>query len=405
MSAKLFDSWPKVPPNSMSARLFLAFLATAGMFYVNIMPALVDGLKQGLGFSNKQAGLVASLNVYGLACGGLLIAFLVRRIHWRSAAHWFLLGLIGMDLLSMLFHNPFPLMGIRFLDGFIGGMLGGVGLSIIARTTAPDRTFGMLLLVQALAGGLGVMSLPSLVPTLGINVLFEALILFSVATLLLLQFLPDYPVRAPAPRTQGTAVAPSKLKPLLLALASVFFFQTANMGLFAFMIGLGKHHGLGLAFASETLGIAGWFAALGPALVILLSTRFGIFKPILGGMLLSLVGIYALNYSEVKWIWMAANVGTGIAWLFVISHLLGMCAGFDQTGQAAVWGGFASTMGLASGPMLASFIVGTSHYSALIATALALLTCAIFSSAMPAWALDHGAVDGLPGRQGAQSLH
>ena len=59
-----------------------------------------------------------------------------------------------------------------------------------------------------------------------------------------------------------------QLKPLLLALFSVFFFQAANMGLFAFIIGLGKRHGLEVAFISETLGIANWFATLGAVLVI-----------------------------------------------------------------------------------------------------------------------------------------
>ena len=187
----------------MLARVLLAFLATAGFFYVNIMPALVDGLKVGLGFSNKQAGLVGSCNVYGAACGAFLIAFLVRRINWRSAAHLLLLGLIGMDLLSMLVRNPFALMGARFLHGFIGGMLVGISFSIFARTTAPDRTFGVLLLVQVFAGGLGVMSLPLLVPKFGTNVLFVTLILFSVTTLVMLQFLPDYPVKAPVPRAPG----------------------------------------------------------------------------------------------------------------------------------------------------------------------------------------------------------
>jgi predicted MFS family arabinose efflux permease len=404
MTTELFNRLPKVSPNSMSARLLLAFLTTAGLFYVNIMPALVDGLKEGLGFSNKQAGLVGSCNVYGAACGAFLIAFLVRRINWRSAAHLFLLGLIGMDLLSMLVQNPFALMGTRFLHGFIGGMLVGVGFSIIARTTAPDRTFGMLLLVQVLTGGLGVMSLPLLVPRFGTNVLFLSLILFSVTTLLMLQFLPDYPGQAPIPRTQGVGADTLILKQLLLALSSVFLFQAANMGLYAFIIGLGKHHGLELAFVSETLGIANWFAMLGAVLVIVLSTRFGIFKPILGGMLLAVVGTCALNYSEVKWIWIAANIGTGITWNFVISHLLGMCARFDQTGQTAVWGGFASKMGLASGPMLASFIVGVGNYSALIAMAVVLLTFAILASAVPAWVLDRNAVNDLPDGQSAQGL-
>ena len=404
MTTELFSRLPKVSPNSMLARLLLAFLATAGFFYVNIMPALVDGLKVGLGFSNKQAGLVGSCNVYGAAGGAFLIAFLVRRINWRSAAHLLLFGLVGMDLLSMLVKNPFGLMGARFLHGFIGGMLVGISFSIFARTTAPDRTFGVLLLVQVFAGGLGVMSLPLLVPRFGTNILFATLILFSVTTLVMLQFLPDYPVKALVPRTPGAAPDRLQLKPLLLALFSVFFFQAANMGLFAFIIGLGKGHGLEVKFISETLGIANWFATLGAVLVIVVSTRFGIFKPILGGMLLALAGTYVFNYCDVKWIWIGANIGTGIMWNFVISHLLGMCARFDQTGQTAVWGGFASKMGLASGPMLASFIVGVGNYSALIATALVLLAFATVSSAIPAWVLDRGALNGLPEEQSPQGI-
>ena len=399
---ELFKNGPKVSPNSMPARLLLAFLGSAGLYYVNIMPALVDGLKVGLGFSNKQAGLVGSCNVYGAATGAFLIAFLVRRINWRSAAHLLLLGLIGMDLLSMLVKNPFGLMGARFLHGFIGGMLIGISFSIFARMTAPDRTFGMLLLVQVFTGGLGVMTLPLLVPKFGTNVLFVALILFSVTTLVMLQFLPDYPVKAPVPRTPGAAADRLQLRPLLLALFSVFFFQAANMGLFAFIIGLGKARGLEVAFLSGTLGIANWVATLGAVLVIVVSTRFGIFKPIIGGMLLALVGTYAFNYCGVKWIWIAANIETGIMWNFVISHLLGMCARFDRTGQTAVWGGFASKMGLASGPMLFSFVVGAGNYSALIAMALVLLALATFASAIPAWVLDRGAVNASPDGQSAQ---
>jgi len=394
MTTKFSDNFPKVSPNSMFARVLLAFLATAGLFYVNIMPALVDGLKQGLGFSNRQAGLVGSFNVYGAACGAFLIAFLVRRIPWRSSAHLFLFGLIVMDLLSMLAHHPYALMGIRFLHGFVGGMLIGLSFSIFARTVAPDRTFGMLLLVQVLAGSFGIMSLPLLVPKFGTSVLFVALILFSTTTLVLVQFLPDFPARAAALCVEGGAPDRLKWKPLLLALFSVFFFQAANMGLFAFIIGLGKHCGLEVTFITETLGIANWFSVLGATLVIILSTRFGIFKPILAGILLSLIGTWALNYSGMKWIWIAANIGTGITWNFVVSHLLGMCARFDRTGQTAVWSGFASKMGLASGPMLASLIVGTGNYPALIAMALVLLACAIFSSALPAWILDREAAAG-----------
>ncbi|HUO15768.1 MAG TPA: MFS transporter [Verrucomicrobiae bacterium] len=366
----------------------MSFLATAGFFYVNIMPAIVDGLRLGLGFTNKQAGLVGSCNVYGAACGAFLIAFLLRHIKWRPAAHLFLFGLISMDLLSMLMHQPYAFMAVRFSHGFIGGMLVGLSYSIIARTTAPDRTFGVLLLVQVLLGGFGVMSLPLLVRRFGLNVLFAALVAFSITTLLMLQFLPDYPVAAVSSRASDGKLGGAKPK-LILALFSVFLFQAANMGLFAFIIGLGKHYGLEVGFISETVGIADWIAILGALLVIVVSTRYGVFRPIMAGMVLAVIGTVAFFHSDLKWIWIAANISTGIAWNFVISHLLGMCARFDTTGQAAVWSGFASKMGLASGPMLASFLLGGGNYPTLIAMSILMLLGAMLASAAPASALDH----------------
>src|SRR5512140_3259605 len=100
----------KAAPHGEVARVLLAFLASAGLFYVNIMPALVDGLIQGAGFSNREAGLVGSSNVYGAALGALIAVFIVKRIQWRKAAYALLAGLICMDLLSLLVQKFEPLL-------------------------------------------------------------------------------------------------------------------------------------------------------------------------------------------------------------------------------------------------------------------------------------------------------
>ena len=372
--------------DGMTARVLLAFLASAGLFYVNIMPALVDGLVKGLGFSVRQAGLAGSFNVYGAAFGAFLIVFLVRRIRWRPAAYLFLTGMIAMDVVSIFVHAPAPLFAIRALHGLMGGMLVGLAFSIIARTLAPDRTFGVVLLLQVLAGGVGMMTLPLLSQQFGTAVLFLALVAFSLVTLAMVRFIPDYP-ESTALRDPGRG----KSGPLVLALLAVFLFQAANMGLFAFIIGLGESFSLELGFISRTLGLANWLSIAGAGLVILFSTRYGILWPILIGILVALVGTAALGYSGVQWIWIASNVGTGVAWNFVISHLLGMCARLDSSGRAAVWSGFASKMGLASGPLLASFIVGRGNYGAMITTALVLLALSAAASALPALTLDRAA--------------
>lgn len=75
----------------------------------------------------------------------------------------------------------------------------------------------------------------------------------------------------------------------------------------------------------------------------------------------------------------------------VIADLLGMCARFDAFGRTVVWGGFASKMGLAFGPLLGAYTVGDSRYGALIAVSLVLLALAFLCAAIPALLLGSSA--------------
>ena len=84
----------KVSPNSVMARIFLSFLATAGIFYINFMPAVISGLKEGLHFTNQQAGFVSSANLYGAAIGALLSIVLIKKINWRNWSYSLLVLLI-----------------------------------------------------------------------------------------------------------------------------------------------------------------------------------------------------------------------------------------------------------------------------------------------------------------------
>ena len=382
---------PVAEPNGEIARVLLAFLATAGLFYVNIMPALVDGLIEGLGFSNREAGFVGSANVYGAALGAFSAVFVVKRINWRAAAVVLLFGLMAIDFASMFVTDANVLIGTRFVHGCVGGLLVGIGFAVISRTTHADRTFGYLLTIQFGLGGLGLIYLPGLVPEYGTTALFLSLITFSFITLLMLPFLSDYPPK----KTVAAAATRSNHKKLAaLALIATFLFQAANMGIYAFAIGIGKHAMLEISFISGALGIAAWLAIAGSILVILMSTKFGRLIPVGIAIVLTAVGIWMLHYSDVKpggWetsVYWWSNVLVGVTWAFVISYLLGMCSEFDATGQMAALGGFASKMGLASGPAVAAMVVGQSNYGLLINISIIALVGCLLVMILPARALD-----------------
>ncbi|NOX70777.1 MAG: MFS transporter [Gammaproteobacteria bacterium] len=366
----------------MLARTFLSFLATAGLFYVNIMPAIVDGLIEGLGFTSQQAGNVGSANVYGAAAGALMVVFLIKRLSWRPAAYVLLAGLMTMDLLSILITTPQAMIAFRFLHGVIGGALVGVGFSVIARTVNPDRTFGVMLIVQFGLGGLGNLYLPRLVPSFGVNVLFLSLIAFSIVTLVMVPFLADYRVKQHTPDGHVARRTKVKMLPLSLTLLALYLFQAGNMGLFAFIIGLGKSFGLDLNFITLTLAASGWVGIVGAVIVIALYTKYGRFRPLVVAIGLTVVGIWVLRFSDSRTIFLLANCGMGITWAFVIPYLLGLCAEFDKAGRMAALGGFASKMGLASGPLIAGKLLGENNYALLInvgaiAVFISLLACVV----------------------------
>jgi predicted MFS family arabinose efflux permease len=256
----------------------------------------------------------------------------------------------------------------------------------MARTSETDKTFGYLLVVQYSLGGLGIMVLPPLVPEYGTWVLFAALSGFSVVTLCMVPFLPHYPERETA--ATGESGNGIQMKSLALTLATLFLFQAANMGLFAYMIGMGRHYGLEQMFIGTSLATASWVGVLGSLLVIFLSTRYGRFKPLAGGILVTVLATFLLHWSGIPWVYALANCAVGITWAFVIPYLLGMCAEFDKAGQMAALGGFASKMGLASGPAAAALIMTNDNYTMIINVAAVGLLASIVIMARPARLLD-----------------
>lgn len=380
----------RAAPDGLLAAVLLSFLATAGLFYVNIMPALVDGLKTGLGFSARDAGFVASANVYGAALGALMAVFTVKRFDWRRVALAALVVLIAIDLVSTQLRTVQVLAPVRFAHGAVGGFLVGAAYGLFARTRAPDRVFGMLLVVQFGLGGLGLMVLPRLVPLFGTPALFLALAAFSIATLAMVPFLDDY-ARPVSART--SAEGRILWAPLATALGAVFLFQCANAGVSAYVIGLGRTFGLGANAISDALGVSNWLGAVGSLAVVVVGVRFGRTGPILAGMALALAGTALFLMRTAPWAYAAANILGSIAWSFTIAFLLGLCAAFDTTGRTAALAGFCSKLGLASGPALGGLLLNEIHYPRLVVLSCAGLALAAVTAAWPALTLDTARAD------------
>lgn len=381
------NAWrfPTAPPDGLLAATLLAFLATAGFFYVNIMAALVPGLVDGLGFSEGDAGRVGAMNIYGAALGALGAVAIVGRVRWRAFAVCALVLLMVLDATSIFVERPGALMALRFVHGMVGGSLVGVAYAVFARTRSPDRVFGMLLAVQYSLGGLGVMVLPRLVPVYGHGVLFGTLIAFSAVALLILPFLDRYP----AGRVARPAASGGIRRGLLAATAAaLFLFQAGNMALLVYMIPLARHFGLGTEYASTALGVSTWIGLAGCLAVVVFGTRFGRAWPLAFATALTAAACFTFHWSGMPGVYLLANCVSGITWSFVGAYLLGMCAEFDQAGRTAAIGGFISKMGLATGPLVAAWLMDRAGYPELITFAAVAVALSLPFMFVPALRLD-----------------
>jgi len=376
----------KVDPNGIFARIMLAFLTTAGIFYINIMPAVVSGLKEGLAFTNQQAGFVSSANLYGAAIGALTAVFLIKRINWRTWSYVLLTTLIAIDSACIFIENPNMMIAIRFIHGLTGGLLVGIGFGIISRTSEADKTFGYLLFIQWGLGGLGLMYLPELVPVYGTTALFLSLITFTCATLAMMPFIPHYRIE----EKHNVVSVDVKLdkKPLYLNLLGIFLFQAANMGLFAYVIGLGKARGLTIDFMSPALATASWVALIGAFLVIIIGTKYGRTIPLASSILITALCSWLLHFSDSEQVYLVANIIIGVTWAFALPYMFGICSELDKAGQLAALGGFASKLGLASGPMVGALILTNDQYNTVINVAVFALTFSAICILKPAKLLD-----------------
>jgi predicted MFS family arabinose efflux permease len=290
------------------------------------------------------------------------------------------------------------LMVMRFLHGLVGGAMVGMAYFIIARNQNPRRTFGILMVLQFALSMVSLAVLPALVRRTGIAPLFWLLVGFSALTLVFVLLLPEY-----SPQKNEKAVADTRMSGLrLCALAAVLLFQIGNMSVIAFSVSLGQAGGLPLDYVSRSLSASGFSGLLGGMVTLCLPTRWGFTRPLIASMLLSAGALAALSHGGDRTVWLLAALANGMAWALVISLLLGLCASLDYSGRSAVWSGFMSKLGLATGPLLGSFMLDTpARYQALVVMGSVFVCLALASALAPALVADRRACRLRPERPAA----
>lgn len=353
----------RVDVNSRRSLFATIYLSVIGAAVFIVQPGFIQGLVQFYGFTEQQAGYIASAEIWGIAITTVVLALGAHHCNWHRILQLSLLLFIAGNLVSLASDELFPFAAARFMVGLGSGGLISLSFTIIGLTRLTDRNFGYLIMGVLTYGALGLWAMPTALNLVGMTGVILFFASFGASGYWCVRFLPE--AGAEHLQVEADAVDLSGAMQLLAILAMfTYFFGQGVIWAYLFLIGLdggaseqAVANGLML---SQFLGIAGAFAAA------VAGRRYGRILPlalgIIGGsvVLTALLGPFsALLYTVTVCIY-------NFAWNLTHPFLLAAMASFDQHGRVVVYAVAAQMLGLAFGPALAASLLSEGDYSRII---------------------------------------
>lgn len=328
-----------------------------------IQPGVVQGFVEYLKFSEREAGYIASAEMWGLALTTIAMTFLSGRLNWRHVLSASLIIVIVGNLASLTTREFYLFSGYRFLAGIGCGGLVSLSFTIIGLTDNPDRNFGFYIMWVLTYGAIGLLIMPTAYSLAGMEGVILFFAVFPACGLLFVKYLPT----SGEEHVQVEADAinlPGNFKALALAAMFCYFLAQGIVWAYLFLIGLNgggseQQVANGLTL-SQFAGIAGALTAA------LAGARFGRAKPlslaIAGGViplafLFGQVGILVYTIAVCVY---------NYAWNVTHPYLLAAMASFDRTGKVVVYAVAFQMSGLAIGPAIAATVISGGDYSNVI---------------------------------------
>ncbi len=335
-------------------------IAVIGPEVFIIQPGVVQGMVQLLGYTDSQAGYVASLEMYGIAATTIAMSFISHRVNWRHVTLGALGIIIAGNLASMFITSLAPFMVIRFVVGLGCGFMVSLGFAIVGLTARPERNFGWLIVWVLTYGAIVLYAMPWLFALGGMAALFAFLAAFTALALPLVRFVPRNGAEHVV-LEQDAVEIPRLHKALALAAVLSYFMAQGVVWAYLFLIGLSG----GLSEAevttgltlSQLAGIAGGLTAVG------LGARFGRAWPLALAILGTLLPLAFLFGSFTALVFGVAVGIYNYAWNITHPFLLAAMASFDRSGRVVVHAATMQMLGLATGPAIAATVIRDGWYT------------------------------------------
>lgn len=346
---------PRSPdaPGSIAAAIILG---TVGVLSFIVQPGLVQGYVTQLGLSEAGANDLAFVEMAGVACATLVLAFISPFLNWRWIAGVALLVAALGNAASALTTEPTLLSAARMVTGFGEGLIIGLSFTMVGLTKKTERNLALYLVLLLTYGALGLWAMPTLFEVVGLQGIFYAWAGISAASLLLLGWIPA----SGSDHLEGYEISIFRMP--------IFFLVTALAGVLVYNVAIGVAWAnlflIGMEIRADEQAVAdalliAQFVAIGGALAsVFLSSLLGRWVPLSVGILGGAAAIYPLLQSPSYMTFLISVSAFNFLWNFVLPFILASVADLDSRGRMMTPAIAMQMIGLGFGPFIAARILG-----------------------------------------------
>lgn len=350
------------------ALLVMIGLSMLGNSALVVQPMMVGGLVDYLGFSERQAGFIASVELSGLSLGMLLLVGVAQHIPKNLLATG-AITLISLVNILACFVDQFPIMlMLRFFGGLGCAMALAVFLTMAASQPRPERTFAIVNAVSIAYSGVFTPFAPRILQMWHLQGLF--LILAAVA-LLMIPLVRGVPTRSATTYISPADPGSDSLSRLLslnivMVLLMMLLLYTGHGSVWAYQERIGSGLGMTSQQVGNWIGLSMLIGGVGGSLLAgALGLRLGRILPQLLSLGISAIAAILLVYGETSLLFATACGLVALSWFYGLPYQMGLLAAFDPKGRANMAGLVMTTGGSALGPAIAAILISQVGHTAI----------------------------------------
>ncbi len=355
--------------NTVKSILAVVVLAVIGPCMFILQPAYVQGLVEYMQFSEEQAGLIASAEMFGLATMAIAVNFIMGRVNWRLLCGA-LLGISALgNFLSVLLTDAASLMAIRFFTGLGSGGVIAITFTMMGLTERAERNMGYIVAGVLTYGALGLLAMPTAFRLVGVEGVLIFFGLFCACGFFFLGHLPCSHQAHEEVVSRGDAYP---LSTKLLALSGVLLYNLAIGIVWVYMFLVGVEAGISEQNVANALTVSQFLGIAGAMKAVIFEVRFGRLLPLMVGIVGGAFGIALLLDTPTAMLYTAGVCIFNFLWNLSMPYLMAALANFDAKGRVVSIGVALQMIGYAVGPAIAALLLGVGGYDLINSIAIGL---------------------------------